>query len=95
MTTYRNFEIEALLYGGYGWAYECDEHYRGHSKTIEECKNEIDAYYADRTHYRVINPTSKTITKFSYLDEAMNFIRKCGGELQFFIDGEEVNFDAI
>ena len=91
--TYRDMEIESLPYGGYGWSYSGDERYRGTTTTIEEAKQEIDIYIAENTQYRVV--TQKTITKFWFLSDAMNFMKRVGGELVMIIDGCETEFDSI
>lgn len=99
--TYREFNIEHN-----GWAYiyshkEYDgpeDRRIGSAFTIEEAKQEIDDYIAANTTYFVNNPVAGTITKFFFIQEAINFCKSIGLDqsfITFWLDGEEVSFDSI
>jgi hypothetical protein len=99
MATYRNFTIDPSsgLLGCYDYTpvdYDGPEDKRnGTANSIEEAKRSIDVYYAERIHYRVKN--ERSITKFVFLIDAMNFLQKFGGILQPYLDGEVMEFDSI
>jgi hypothetical protein len=70
----------------------------GTEDTIQECKKAIDEHYADVTHYRVVNPVSRTITKFFWLDDAITFCEKIKidlGAIRLYVRGEQKYFDSI
>jgi hypothetical protein len=102
MTTYRNFEITHSYMWGYDYThvdYDGPEDSRtGTRHTIEECKDAIDEYYFEKTSYKVLNPNSKTITKFDYWEEAVAFCRSCCIPVDFIkleIAGFNVDFDSV
>jgi hypothetical protein len=76
-------------------------HYCGNCEyvdSVEEAKAEIDEFYAMNTHYRVLNPATKTITKFDFWYQAKSFcesLRLDVMNIQLIINGEELNFDSI
>jgi hypothetical protein len=96
MTTYRDFNIEHN-----GWAYiyshkEYDgpeDRRCGSASSIEEAKDNIDEYYFESTEYRVI--TRKTITKFTWIDDAVAFVQRFGGVIQPMFKNREIQFDSI
>jgi hypothetical protein len=101
MTTYRNFQI-IFIDGSFHYIhkeYDGNEDKRfGYFKTIEECKDAIDQYYFEKTSYKVLNPNSKTITKFDYWEEAVAFCRSCCIPVDFIkleIAGFNVDFDSV
>lgn len=106
-TEYRNFIIHPSSnpMGGYDyvsddydWAPDGQSGHNGWANTIEEAKDEIDTYYYENTHYRVrrdIASAGETITKFYSLVEAFLFAEKVNGEVEMYVDGERVDFDAI
>jgi hypothetical protein len=90
--TYRDFTIEPSYYTE-TYDYWQDEKPVRTARTIEEAKQEIDDYYFERMHYRVYNQTS--ITKFFFLCDAVGFIKKFGGVIQPYLNGEKLEFDSI
>ena len=104
MTTYRNFIIEPVWNyndGKFDGIYyqQDDEHARGiYRQTLSEVKDAIDEYYFEKTSYKVLNPNSKTITKFDYWEEAVAFCRSCCIPVDFIkleIAGFNVDFDSV
>jgi hypothetical protein len=93
MITYRNMAIEATYPSGYGFGFESDERFIGTGKTIDECKEAIDRYYFENTHYRVF--TSKTITKFLSISDAVRFAQMVNGVIQPMFKKETLEFDSI
>lgn len=75
--------------------------YTGNGKwvnTIEEAKGLIDAEYTIDTHYRVINPDTRTITKFTFWFQAKAFCDSLRLDvmcIRVYFNGEEYNFDSI
>jgi hypothetical protein len=86
---------------------DCDGegyYYTGNCKwtyTLEDAKAEIDAIIGENTTYlvhRFIPGKSNTITKFYFLQEAIEFCKKVGediGAIKVFYKGQEVTFDSI
>jgi hypothetical protein len=105
---YRSFQIEPSYMSGYDFAHDeydgapdagdCFYNRVGHESTIQKCKDAIDQRYAEATEYRIITRTEQRqfcITKFWYLQDAINFFSKVGGEFQMIVNGEVQNFDSI
>ena len=68
------------------------------NQTLDQVKDDIDDYLYECTEYRVrrkIAKAGETITKFYSLVEAFLFAEKVNGEVEMYVDGERVDFDAI
>ncbi len=65
--------------------------------TVECAKTEIDSLLTPV--YLVINPESKTITKFNFWSDAKEFCDKVGLAIEvaikMYVDDEEIQFDSI
>lgn len=71
----------------------------GSAYDVQEAKRLIDDYYAERTHYRVVNIDRRSfmITKFTFWDEAVKFCNEFGIDLmniETYVMGERINFDT-
>lgn len=98
--TYREFEIDPHWYEGFVYAHEdydgapdANDPRCGSAKTIGEAKKAIDEYYFEKTSYRVVN--ERSITKFTFLEDAMTFINTFGGELETLVGHNKVEFDSL
>lgn len=104
-TIYRDFHITPSYMFGYDYTHDdydgapdSNDHRYGTCKTIQECKEEIDIYYAENIQIRVVRNipnAGPTITKFVWMKDAIEFASKVRGEVKFFLHGFEYDFDSI
>ena len=92
-----NYDVNPVRFDGV-WFEDEETPHMIHYETLENVKQEIDDYIAERTVYFVCNPVSKTITKFFQLTEAIAFCdlwKIAKDNIRFTVAGFNQEFDSI